>query len=281
MHLKQKIKDSLTLILFLVLLNSYAQSQEELLDMRRIGANFIEKYISNNSKELNIVNNDTIAYMKGALDAFRGNPNSSDYLKKYVITDSEFFERARLSSPYYGRIEKRKDFVILFILYFELFLKYEQPEEYEILTIRFIENQFKEDFSKNRLIRPSNLVDHSKYKKIYMIDRRIEKENETDVLGYLEASLAISDIFDGFERWIEKIEKLGSLEKARKKGLDPFKDLAFRFNFIYIPNNKEGKNDYFEEMNSYYPGFPSQTYIESKELTGKHWSSSYKDSNKW
>ena len=37
-----------------------------------------------------------------------------------------------------------------------------------------------------------------------------------------------------FKKWIKDVKYLGSLEEARKKGLDPFKNSDYKWRFCYF-----------------------------------------------
>lgn len=243
-------------------------------------------YLYSNSNSYKIKNNDTISFIKKVLEEYKGASNKNSFLTKYTIPDSIFGSYPTVNirnSKYDGRIFKRTDFSVLFIIYFELYLKYQKPSNLEIITIQIVSNKkVNTSYIYSNGVFDDNLeAEILDFGKQY-VDGQILKPYVFENT-YVPVHLTMEEIYLSFEKWITKILKLGSLEKARRKGLDPFKKLGFRFNIIYAKKVNPANSAIIlvKELNSYFPRYPKETFIEKKEIIDSHWSSSYRDSNKW
>ena len=244
------------------------------------------RYLNYETKELHVKNNDTISYIKETLKKYKKSAFACNYLSKYIVNDSIFFSGSNVDDRkwrFEGRITKREDFNVLFIIYMELYLKYKVPEGYKIATIFIIPDSYRKRTYGKRYIRKPPLENpmHLSYDygKQYVSSKQMFTYDFMDY--YVPAHLKMIEIYDAFEKWMVKVEKLGSLEKARKKGLDPFKDTEFRFDVVTIKLVEEYNRMVALEYDSFFPRFPDDKKQFSSEMKDKQWISSYKDCKKW
>lgn len=272
------------LIINLFTLEGYTQSLD-----KEVGPSFLT-YLQSKENSIFIEKNDTIKFISEVLQTYKGGANKNEFLNKYVISDSVFDEYPGVdsyNSRYKGRLSKRIDFNVLVIIYFELYLKYKQPKNMEIITFRIVPDNKKnivsyEDYTGKHLM--TDILEDV----INDIGKQYVNGQAMNWIGfketYVPAHLTMDLIYESFINWIKKVEKIGSLEKARKRGLDPFKGTGYRFNILYskkiVPKGMS-QIILIQELNSYYPRFPLSKFIEKKEYIDRDWNSSYKDSKRW
>ena len=230
-------------------------------------------------KKTNIVIKDTISFIKELLEMFESNPKPSDYLKKYIINDTLFEKYSKLykrTEWYPERIKKRKDLVLLFYIHFELYLKYKKPDDYDIVNIYITTD----DFRFKKMMPVGGFIDmRSPYCEIgnkYIDNNTFDTTllSEKFVHYLYPDQKKMEEVHMLYKSWIKKVEKLGSLEKARKKGLNPFRKSDFKWCINYF---KKENNNY---RNSFFPRYAKSNFVlEYGELRTKEWKSSYRDKN--
>lgn len=215
---------------------------------------------------------DSIKHIEYLLNTFSSNLYASNYLKKYIISDSSFLKYAdKYNKTEWSdeRIKKRNDLAILFYIHFELYLKYKKPEKYNIVNIYLSPEdcRFSKTYTGSRIIvrEPPYCEIGNKYIDTEVID--------ADLLSnyYYPDHEKMKKIYNSYKDWITKVKKMGSLEKARKKELNPLKGTNIRWVIDYF--NKENGNF----KNSFFPRYKNRKRIYvPQEVTFKEWISSYR-----
>lgn len=247
-------------VIFMCQCNLFAQSNSSFKKYCETREDAKCVYYLLNDKTNNIKINDTIGFIKQALKLYANVYYKNDYLKKHFASD-QIFNKYINTENFYGnysnRYNKRMDFEILFFIHFELFLKHRINKEKYISTVYLRpKKKLKAQYSYYwPYISSSNLTSKENYpnfeignvrlmndQKFYSIYKH-KKDSEEK-----KQNKQMRQIFKYYKKWINEVEKLGSLESARKKGLSPLKNSPYKWAIEYFSVDSSNKLDTFTEF---------------------------------
>lgn len=231
----------------------------------------------------NILNTKNVSSNDIILETFKNIEHfvidDSTYLKKY----NGYFKSNHFNTL--NRINSREDIGTLFFIYFNLFLEYKKHDNYDLAFITLIDESCRNKI----LIQQQSKFDL--YYFSYLGNSHCEIGNSINFSSFPNTSLPIivgqehvqlekhlnqdtikiNYLFKHFSNWQNRVKELGSLEKARKLGLDPMKNSGFRWRLTYF--HKDG--DDVKIRNSYFPRYKTYGFFNSSEIRSKEWESSY------